>query len=250
MKSLILILAAAALLPVAPTARADADAPPKTDVARQSSKNFEIKGDIARAKEEYSAAAYWYNAALRTDRKNAEIYNKLGIAQLKLGEMNEARRSFQLAVKYQKNYVEALNNLGATYCLLRKYKPAVRTLKEALALDEQRAVTHLNLAESWMGMKEIDRAMTEYTRALELDADILSSSEAQGISAQIMTAEQRAVVNFLIAKAYAKRGNMEGALDYLQRAKQGHYKDMASVYTQQEFSLLWNDPRLATIVKR
>ena len=65
-----------------------------------------------------------------------------------------------------------------------------------------------------------------------------------------MTAEQRAVVNFLIAKAYAKRGNMEGALDYLQRAKQGHYKDMASVYTQQEFSLLWNDPRLATIVKR
>lgn len=250
MKSLILILAAAALLPVAPAARAEADAPPKPDVIRQPAKNLETKGDIARAKEEYSSAVDWYNAALRYDRKNAEVYNKLGIAQLKLGEMNEARRSFQLAVKYQKNYVEALNNLGATYCLLRKYRPAVRTLKEALALEEQRAVTHLNLAESWMGMKEIDRAMTEYTRALELDADILSSSEAQGISAQIMTAEQRAVVNFLIAKAYAKRGNLEGALDYLQRAKQGHYKDMASVYTQQEFSLLWNDPRLATIVKR
>lgn len=250
MKSLILILAAAALLPSAPKVWANADAPPKTEVARQSVKNYEIKGDIARAKEEYSAAVDWYTAALRVDRKNAAVYNKLGIAQLKLGEMVPARHSFEQAVKYQKGNVEALNNLGATYCLQRKYKPAVRYLKEALALDEQRAVTHLNLAEAWLGLKEIDRAMTEYTRALELDADILSSNDAQGISAQIMTPEQRAVVNFLIAKAYAKRGNAEGALDYLQRAKQGHYKDMASVYTQPEFSLLWNDPRLATIVKR
>lgn len=255
MKPLILMLATASLLASPPAlVRADApggfDGPPKTDTARQTAKSYEVKGDVARAKEEYSAAADWYQVALRYDGQNALVYNKLGIAQLKLGHMDEARHSFSQAVKRQSNYVEALNNLGATYCLQRKYKPAVRYLKQALALDEQRAVTHLNLAESWMGMKQVDRAMTEYARAIELDADILSSADAQGVSAQIMTPEQQAVVDFLIAKAYAKRGNVEGALDYLQRAKQGHYKDMASVYTEPEFSILWKDPRLATIAKR
>lgn len=254
MKTLILTLATASLLASAPPLRADApgsfDAAPTADTTRQTAKTYEVKGDVARAKEEYSAAVDWYQVALRFDPRNATLYNKLGIAQLKLGEMDAARRSFSQAIKRQPDYVEALNNLGATYCLERKYKPAVRTLKQALALDEQRAVTHLNLAESWMGMKQIDRAMTEYARAIELDADILSSSEAQGISAQIMTPEQQAVVDFLIAKAYAKRGNVEGALDYLQRAKHGHYREMASVYTQPEFSILWQDPRLATLVKR
>lgn len=255
MKTLILMMATASLLVNSPAVvradtAADGSAPPKAETARQTAKTYELKGDVARAKEEYSAAVDWYFVALRYDSRNAVLYNKLGVAQLKLGQMDTARRSFAQAVKHQPDYVEALNNLGATYCLERKYKPAVRTLKQALALDEQRAVTHLNLAESWMGMKQIDRAMTEYARAIELDADILNSAEAQGITAQIATPEQQALVDFLIAKAYAKRGNVEGALDYLQRAKQGHYKDMASVYTEPEFSILWKDPRLATIAKR
>lgn len=255
MKTLILTLATASLLaaaraPLRADALAPPDAAPTADGTRQTAKTYELKGDVARAREQYSAAVDWYIVALRYDAKNAALYNKLGIAQLKLGEMDEARRSFSQAVKRQPDNVEALNNLGATYCLQRKYKPAVKTLKQALALDEQHAVTHLNLAESWMGMKQIDRAMTEYARALELDADILSSADSQGIAAQIMTPEQRAVVDFLIAKAYAKRGNVEGALDYLQRARKGHYRDMASVYTDPAFSILWNDPRLPTLVKR
>lgn len=92
--------------------------------------------------------------------------------------------------------------------------------------------------------------MTEYTRALDLDPDVLQSAANTGFNAQITTPEQQALIDFLIARAYAKRGNADGALDYLRRAKQGHYKNIASVYTQPEFSLLWKDPRLGEIVKR
>jgi hypothetical protein len=52
------------------------------------------------------------------------------------------------------------------------------------------------------------------------------------------------------AKSYAKRGNIDGALEYLQRAKDGRYAELARVYTDQEFASLWNDPRLQKIVKR
>jgi pentatricopeptide repeat protein len=53
----------------------------------------------------------------------------------------------------------------------------------------------------------------------------------------------------MIAKSYAKRGNLEGALDFLRQAKEQHYRDLANVYTDPAFAPLWKDPRLATIVK-
>jgi tetratricopeptide (TPR) repeat protein len=122
-------------------------------------------------------------------------------------------------------------------------------LKQALALDETQAATHINLAEAWIGLGDTDRAMTEYTRALELDPDALSENE-NGVLARVSTPEQRARTAYILARTYAKRGNLEGALDYLQRAKEGHYPDLAKVYSDPEFAPLWKDPRLAKIVKR
>jgi tetratricopeptide (TPR) repeat protein len=98
-------------------------------------------------------------------------------------------------------------------------------------------------------MGKTDRAMTEYTRALELDADVLSYSQ-DGFQAQVSTPQQRAVISFLIARAYAKRGNLDGALDYLRRARDNFFPEMSRVYTDKDFSALWQDPRLEKIVKR
>jgi tetratricopeptide (TPR) repeat protein len=133
--------------------------------------------------------------------------------------------------------------------LEKKNKAAVNYFKQALAMDESNAHIHVNLAEAWLGLGEVDHAMTEYARALELDADVLSSSQ-DGVQAQVNTPGQSARVSYMIAKAYMKRGNVEGALDYLRRAKDLHYTELANVYADQDFSALWQDPRLAKIVKR
>lgn len=219
--------------------------PDKLEVARTA----EVKGDLARIHSDYNSAVSYYMTAFRTDRQNAVLYNKLGIAELQLRERGPARKHFAQALKYDPHFVSAINNLGAVAFLDKKYKFAVNYLKQALALDESNASTHLNLAEAWMGLGDSDRAMTEYARALELDADILTNTQ-EGIQAQVSTPEQRARVSYLIAKAYAKRGNVEGALEYLRRAKEGRFSDLARVYTDQEFAALWPDPRLGKIVKR
>ena len=212
-------------------------------------KGAELKGDLARIRENYWIAVSWYEEALKSDPKNSELYNKLGIVELKLNNRGPARKEFGLALKYDPRNASVLNNLGAVSFLDKRYKPAVRYLKQALALDESSAPSHLNLAESWMAMGQVDHAMTEYTRALELDADILTPSN-EGTIAQVTTPEQRARVAYLIAKAYARRGNLDGALEYLGRAKEGNFAQIANVYSDQDFSGLWQDPRLAKIVKR
>jgi tetratricopeptide (TPR) repeat protein len=255
MKAIVLMLAAASTLST-PLMAADVDAAQSllgntvtAETRQQIAKNYEMKGDIARARDENGSAVNWYTLAIRYNNQDVLLYNKLGIAQMKVGEYDQARHSFSLAVKTDSSNVDALNNLGAVNCLERKYKPAVRYLKEALAIDESKAVTHLNLAEAWMGQKQVQRAMTEYARALELDADILTSADKEGVFAQIQTPEQRAMVDFMIAKAYVKRGNLDGALDYLRRAKDQHFKNLATVWEDPAFAPLWKDARLADIVK-
>ena len=209
----------------------------------------ELKGDLARIHKDYEGAIAHYQTALRNDPHNAMLYNKMGITRLQLRDHGGARRNLKHALELDPKNASVMNNLGALFYLDKKYDQALRYLKQSLALDESNASCHLNIAEVWMSMGQADRAMTEYARALELDADILAASQ-DGIVAQVRTPEQRARISFMIAKAYAKRGNVEGALDYLKRAKDDRFTDLKRVYTDQDFVALWTDPRLEKIVKR
>ena len=240
-----LIVASLAIC-VSPLIRAELalDLPKTEEIA----KSAELKGDLERVHNNYLLAISYYQQALKATPKNPTLLNKLGISELKLGDRGQARKYFSRALKADPKNISALNNLGAVAYLDKKYKTAVKYLKQALELDESSAPSHLNLAEAWMGLNQIDRAMTEYARAIELDADILSESQT-GIAARVSTPAQRAAVDYLIAKAYAKRGNYDGALEYLKRAKAEHFAELKRVYKDQEFASLWVDPRLQAIVK-
>jgi tetratricopeptide (TPR) repeat protein len=250
MRRLVMMVAAASLLMcAAPYARTEPTGEAGNTEVLDKAKMAEEKGDLARIHKDYEAAVSHYTAALRISRDNAGLYNKLGIVELQLDDKGAASKAFGKALKYDPQLTAAINNLGAVNLMQRRYKAAVFYFKRALAMDESSAPSHLNLAEAWMGLGETDRAMTEYARALELDADILSSTE-DGVIAQVATPEQRARVYYMIAKSYLKRGNPDGALEYLERAKELRYADLHKVYDDPDFTALWQDPRLAKIVKR
>jgi|WetSurMetagenome_2_1015567.scaffolds.fasta_scaffold119257_2 tetratricopeptide (TPR) repeat protein len=250
MKRLVMMMAAM-LICLAPFGRAipmpesDASSADKPDAAKVA----EEKGDLARAHENYALAAVYFQTALRTNWKDAGLYNKLGIVELQLKESGQARRNFQKALKIDPGFTAAINNLGAVALTNKKYKSAASYFKQALAKDESVASTHVNLAEAWIGLKEMDRAMNEYTRALELDPDVFSNDQG-GSHLLLSSPAQHARIDFLIAKSYMKRGNLDGALDYLARAKKLNYPNLGKVYSDPDFAALWQDPRLAKIIKR
>lgn len=250
MRRLTLMLVAASLAVLAaPYARPDPlQAPAATD-NMEAAKMAEESGDLARIHKNYGLAISSYQAALRLNRNNAVLYDKIGVAHLLNGQRGAARKSFLQAIKYNPTYVAAINNLGVVALLDKKYKVSVNYFKQALALEESNAPIHVNLAEAWVGLEQIDRAMTEYMRALELDADVLTNS-TEGLLARLSTPEQYARVSYIIAKMYMKRGNIDGALEYLRRAKEENYSDINKVYTDPDFTALWNDPRLGRIVRR
>lgn len=248
MTRMMALLAASLLIGAAPFAVAASSLDTNKPDMTQRAKLAEQRGDLAFIHNNYSQAAAYYQAAIRIDRQNATLYNKLGISALQMHQIGFARRNFQQALKCDPQSTAAVNNLGAVALRDKKYAQAVDYFKKALAMDESSASTHVNLAEAWISLKQYDRATTEYARALELDADVFSDSQG-GSLIQLSSPEQRARVDYLIAKSYMKRGNLDGALDYLGRAKELHLPGLSKVYSDPDFAPLWKDPRLAKIVK-
>lgn len=209
---------------------------------------LEKTGDECRAQKDYEQAIKYFREAVRKDKKNALLYNKLGMAELKNGDLHTARADFEKASKVNKKYAEALNNVGAVYFVENNFGQAAKYFKKAVALEETRATFHINLGAAWFNQKKLDGAMNEYTRALELDPQALAQNARLGITAQVSGPEERAKFFYLLAKVQAKRGDVQECLACLKKAKDNGYHNLANVYKEEEFSRLWNDARLAEIV--
>lgn len=209
--------------------------------------DLEKAGDTARVTKDYEQAIAYFQAALQRDKKNAVLFNKLGLAQLKAGNNAAARVSFEKAWKRNPKYADAVNNLGAVYFVQRNMGSASRYFKKAVALEETRSAFHVNLGAAWFGQNKLERAMAEYRRALQLDPEALNHTSIAGVTAQITSTEDRARYDYMMAKIYAKLGNTEECLRCLKKAKEGGYRNLANVYKDEEFTNLRQDQRLAEI---
>lgn len=209
---------------------------------------LEKAADALRAQKDYEQAIVYFQAALRKDPRNAVIYNKMGMAELKKGDMASARTHFQKAAKLNPRYSDALNNIGAVDYAQENFGSAAKYFKKAVAREETRATFHVNLGAAWFGQNKLDRAISEYTRALELDPEVLNTSSRAGVSAQISSPEERAKYSYMMAKIYARRGDVESCLRCLRKAKEDGYREIANVYKDEEFANLRHDTRLSEVV--
>lgn len=209
---------------------------------------LEKAGDVARAQKDYTLAIQYFQTALRKDRKNSSVYNKLGLAELKNNDLAAARADFERAAKRDSKNADAVNNVGAVDYMNKRYGSATKYFKKAVALEETRPAFHVNLGAAWFSQKKPDRALLEYARALELDPNALRQDSKAGVVAQISSPEERAQFSYMMARIYAKRGDTEGCLQCLKKAKEDGYRNLANVYKDEEFSKMRDNPKLHDVV--
>ena len=220
----------------------------KTNMQSMTVAELEKAADLARAHKDYALAIDYFQAALKKDRKNAALYNKLGMTQLKNNDLGAARVSFQTAIKRNSKFADAVNNIGAVAYMQKNYGSAAKNFKKAVALDETRPSFHVNLGAAWFSQKKLEQAIAEYTRAVELDPDALNHESKVGVAAQIASPEERARYSYMLAKIYAKRGDVDDCLQCLKKAKEEGYRDLANVYKDEDFSKMRDNPRLHEVV--
>ena len=88
--------------------------PPSADL---SAEELERKGDELRGEKAFLDALDYLRAAASKNTKNAGVLNKIGIVQLQMAHYPEARKSFEAAIRLNRGYADAHNNLGVDYYL-------------------------------------------------------------------------------------------------------------------------------------
>jgi len=218
--------------------------PPAPDATVQ---ELDARGDDLRGQKAYLDALDYYRAAIAKG-PSASLHNKAGITELELRREKEAIKSFEHAVKMDRQFADALNNLGVAFYLEKKYGKSIKQYQKAIRLRPDVASFYNNLGAAYYGKKEWQEATSAYGRALQLDPDIFERTSRTGVTAQLPSPEDRARFEYLIAKLYAKQGDADHALLYLRRAMEEGYAGINDVYKDSDFDGIRKDNRFAQLM--
>jgi tetratricopeptide (TPR) repeat protein len=209
---------------------------------------LEKEGDNLRAGKLFLDALDYYHAALNRKENEARLLNKIGITELLMQRYKEARKSFERSIHVDHTYADAYNNLGVIYYETKKYGAAVKQYEKAIAMDHDSASFYNNLGAAYFSKRSFEPAVAAYQHALELDPEVFSRSSRGGVQAQLPSPEDRAHYDYTVAKLYAKMGFSDQSLEYLRKAMEDGYKDLKSVYKDDEFAQLRKNPRFTELM--
>ncbi len=207
---------------------------------------LETRGDELRRIKAYIDSIAYYRAAIAKE-KSAVLYNKVGISELQLDRLSDARRDFNRAIKLDKTYAEAYNNLGVIYYTQKKYGTAKKQYKKAIDLRDS-ASFHSNLGSAYFAEKKYDIAAIEYGKALQLDPDIFERTSSAGISARLQSPADKAQFSYVLARMYAQMGSFDRSFKYLQKAMEDGYDVKGNIYKDEYFAKLREDARFTELM--
>ena len=123
-----------------------------------------------------------YQEAIRLKPDYADAHNNLGVALDKKGQTDEAIRQYQEALRLKPDYAEAHNNLGIALVKKGQIDEAIRQFQEAIRLKPDYADAHNNLGIALDKKGQIDEAIRQFQEALRLKPDYADAHYNLGIA--------------------------------------------------------------------
>jgi tetratricopeptide (TPR) repeat protein len=131
---------------------------------------------------------YWRDSealsrhTLEVTENNDIAHNQLGAALAKKGQMDEALRHFQEAIRLNPHYSAAHNNLGLARGMKGQMDEALRQFQEAARLKPDHADAHNNLGAALIDKGQIDEAIHQYQEAIRLEPDYAEAHNNLGLA--------------------------------------------------------------------
>ena len=213
----------------------------------------EMRGDIFMARKMYREAIETFREG---PPKDPVLANKIGIAYHQMMQLDNALKSYQMALRLKPDYLEAMNNLGTVYYARKSHRRAINWYQRALKLapnESRSASIYMNLGTAYFARKQYEEATKSFQTALRLDPDVFERHGSFGVMLEERSVEDRAKFHFYMAKLYAKGGRNDLALQYLRKAleegfrekKLGEEPEFAAMKELPEFKeLLILEPRV------
>src|SRR5689334_18645890 len=152
----------------------------------------ETRGDIYMARKMYREAVETFQEG---NPKDPVLANKIGIAYHQMMQLDNARKSYERALKLKPTYIEAMNNLGTIYYTKKSYRSAIRWYNRALkqAPNEGRSASiYMNLGTALFARKQYDKATEAYQTAMQIDPDVFERHGNVGVILEERSVEEKA----------------------------------------------------------
>jgi serine/threonine-protein kinase len=216
------------------------------------------------------AAEQEYQRAIELNPNYAFAHYLFGFDVLTpLGDFDHAISEMNRAVELDPFSGIINANLGWCYLCARRYPEAVAQFRKAAELDPNSPMPALGLAHELSGQRE--QAITAYQRAYDLDHDLEKHSghpadpmllasvyalkgerakELQQLEEGKAVAQRGELPAFFVAVAYARLGDKNEAIEWLQRSYQNKEIMIADINVFPPFDPLRSDPRFETLVQK
>lgn len=219
------------------------------DPVTASSKDLEQQADILRARRFPMDAMDYYRYAMDRGGDAPSLVNKLGLTELEMKNTQLARSYFQRAVKLNRKNGEAWNNLGAVEFIDGQPDRAVSDYKKAIKLEKHEAVFHANLATAYFQTKNFGGARREMAAAMKIDPHVFDRREGfGGISAHVLSSQDRAQYSLEMAKLYAQHGLEGEMLHSLAMASEAGMDIQREMRKDPALAKFEMDPRVLVVV--
>lgn len=186
-----------------------------------------------------------FKYSIQLDPDNYKAYNALGVIQLKLGDVQSARKNIEQAICLAPNYAVAVDNLGTVYLAEGNASKAEFYFKKAISMNPNSSSAYYHMAQLECNrghyskcLNYLDRCLawkgySSYAYNLRGDALRLQGNEAAAIASYKKAIEitpENLAPYANLAAIYEKRQDYELALDA--------YKTMASINPNSEQTLM------------
>jgi tetratricopeptide (TPR) repeat protein len=223
---------------------------PQSDKPDKPALTPETRGDIYMARKMYREAV---EAFRQGPPKDPVLLNKIGIAYHQMLQLDNARKSYEQAVKVKPDYVEALNNLGTVYYARKNFRRAMVWYNRALKLapsEAKSASIYMNLGTAQFARKQYEKATESYQTAMKLDPDVFEHHGNFGVILEERSVEERAKYHYYLAKLYAKKGRNDLALQYLRKSFEEGFKEKKKLEEDADFAGIRDLPEYKEIIAK
>lgn len=210
----------------------------------------ETRGDIYMARKMYREAIEAFHEG---SSKDPVLLNKTGIAYHQMLQLDQARKSYEAAIKVKPDYVEAINNIGTIYYAKKNFRRAISWYSRAIKLqpdDAKSASIYMNLGTAQFARKQYDKATVSYRTAMKLDPDVFERHSSMGVMLEERSVEERAKYHFYLAKLYAKDGRNDLAIQYLRKSLEEGYKEKKKLEEEPDFAGLRESPEFKELLTK
>lgn len=213
----------------------------KPDNSTQTPMEF---GDSLFSLRHYQAAIDAYSASLPM---NAVIWNRVGISYEMMNNIAGAERSFRQSLKLEANNPLALNNLGTIDASRQEYGRAEHEIRKALKIDPDFALGYMNLGTVLISEQKLKQGQNAYAKAIAIDPAIFVDRNKPKMG-NPAPAHARGAMNYSIAAACARAGNIGCALRYLRASLDEGYANLSKIESDSSFAELSSDERFRKLL--